>query len=244
MTNGLVRVAARRTHGGFSAHVDVLVRRPGARVRRSRRRRRLLAHQRQPHPRRRTISRCASPRSTGTASRPRPSWRTACGSPTTRPSSIASRAPGFNTVRIPYSDQMMSQNPVLGTMNINRNGINTDIAANAHGARRARQDHRLLRPDRPARDARQPSLQRRQLGAGKRTVVHERVPREHLARQLARAHDAIPRQHHGGRRWTCATNRTPAPAGAAIPRAAARPTTGMPPPRAPATPSSRSIRTC
>lgn len=38
---------------------------------------------------------------------------------------------GFNTVRIPYSDQMMVQNPVLGTMNINRNGINTDIAANA-----------------------------------------------------------------------------------------------------------------
>lgn len=38
---------------------------------------------------------------------------------------------GFNTVRIPYSDQMVSQNPVLGTLNINRNGINTDIAANA-----------------------------------------------------------------------------------------------------------------
>jgi endoglucanase len=38
---------------------------------------------------------------------------------------------GFNTVRIPYSDQMLTQNPVLGTMNINRNMINTDIAANA-----------------------------------------------------------------------------------------------------------------
>ncbi|HEU5135109.1 MAG TPA: IPT/TIG domain-containing protein [Steroidobacteraceae bacterium] len=38
---------------------------------------------------------------------------------------------GFNTVRIPYSDQMVSQNPVLGTLNINRDGINTDIAANA-----------------------------------------------------------------------------------------------------------------
>jgi len=41
------------------------------------------------------------------------------------------KSSGFNTVRIPYSDQMVSQNPVLGTMNINRNGINTDIAANA-----------------------------------------------------------------------------------------------------------------
>ena len=41
------------------------------------------------------------------------------------------KSSGFNTVRIPYSDQMMSQNPVLGTMNINRNGINTDIAADA-----------------------------------------------------------------------------------------------------------------
>ena len=41
------------------------------------------------------------------------------------------KSSGFNTVRIPYSDQMFSQNPVLGTMNINRNGINTDIAANA-----------------------------------------------------------------------------------------------------------------
>src|SRR3954464_513216 len=41
------------------------------------------------------------------------------------------KSSGFNTVRVPYSDQMMSQNPVLGTMNINRNGINTDIAANA-----------------------------------------------------------------------------------------------------------------
>ena len=41
------------------------------------------------------------------------------------------KSSGFNTVRIPYSDQMMSQNPVLGTLNINRNGINTDIAANA-----------------------------------------------------------------------------------------------------------------
>jgi len=41
------------------------------------------------------------------------------------------KSSGFNTVRIPYSDQMLSQNPVLGTMNINRNGINTDIAANA-----------------------------------------------------------------------------------------------------------------
>jgi endoglucanase len=38
---------------------------------------------------------------------------------------------GYNTVRIPLSDQMVQQNPVLGTMNINRNGINTDIAANA-----------------------------------------------------------------------------------------------------------------
>jgi endoglucanase len=38
---------------------------------------------------------------------------------------------GFNTVRIPYSDQMMTQNPVLGTMNINRNGINTDIPLSA-----------------------------------------------------------------------------------------------------------------
>jgi endoglucanase len=41
------------------------------------------------------------------------------------------KSSGFNTVRIPYSDQMMTQNPVLGTLNINRNGINTDIAANA-----------------------------------------------------------------------------------------------------------------
>jgi endoglucanase len=41
------------------------------------------------------------------------------------------KSSGFNTVRIPYSDQMVSQNPVLGTMNINRNGINTDIAADA-----------------------------------------------------------------------------------------------------------------
>ena len=41
------------------------------------------------------------------------------------------KSSGFNTVRIPYSDQVVSQNPVLGTMNINRNGINTDIAANA-----------------------------------------------------------------------------------------------------------------
>ncbi|HEV7608566.1 MAG TPA: cellulase family glycosylhydrolase [Steroidobacteraceae bacterium] len=41
------------------------------------------------------------------------------------------KSSGFNTVRIPYSDQMIQQNPVLGTMNINRNGINTDIAANA-----------------------------------------------------------------------------------------------------------------
>jgi endoglucanase len=41
------------------------------------------------------------------------------------------KSSGFNTVRIPYSDQMLTQNPVLGTMNINRNGINTDIAANA-----------------------------------------------------------------------------------------------------------------
>ena len=41
------------------------------------------------------------------------------------------KSSGFNTVRIPYSDQMVTQNPVLGTMNINRNGINTDIAANA-----------------------------------------------------------------------------------------------------------------
>jgi endoglucanase len=41
------------------------------------------------------------------------------------------KSSGFNTVRIPFSDQMVSQNPVLGTMNINRNGINTDIAANA-----------------------------------------------------------------------------------------------------------------
>ena len=41
------------------------------------------------------------------------------------------KSTGFNTVRIPYSDQMMTQNPVLGTLNINRNGINTDIAANA-----------------------------------------------------------------------------------------------------------------
>ena len=41
------------------------------------------------------------------------------------------KSSGFNTVRIPYSDQVLSQNPVLGTTNINRNGINTDIAANA-----------------------------------------------------------------------------------------------------------------
>lgn len=41
------------------------------------------------------------------------------------------KSSGFNTVRIPYSDQVVSQNPVLGTMNINRNGINTDIAADA-----------------------------------------------------------------------------------------------------------------
>jgi endoglucanase len=41
------------------------------------------------------------------------------------------KSSGFNTVRIPYSDQMVSQNPVLGTTNINRNGINTDIAADA-----------------------------------------------------------------------------------------------------------------
>jgi len=41
------------------------------------------------------------------------------------------KSSGFNTVRMPYSDQMVQQNPVLGTMNINRNGINTDIAANA-----------------------------------------------------------------------------------------------------------------
>jgi len=41
------------------------------------------------------------------------------------------KSSGFNTVRIPYSDQVISQNPVLGTANINRNGINTDIAADA-----------------------------------------------------------------------------------------------------------------
>ncbi len=41
------------------------------------------------------------------------------------------KSSGFNTVRIPYSDQMVQQNPVLGTLNINRNGINTDIPANA-----------------------------------------------------------------------------------------------------------------
>jgi endoglucanase len=41
------------------------------------------------------------------------------------------KSSGFNTVRIPYSDQMVSQNPVLGTTNINRNGINTDIPADA-----------------------------------------------------------------------------------------------------------------
>ena len=41
------------------------------------------------------------------------------------------KSSGFNTVRIPYSDQMVSQNPVLGTLNVNRTGINTDIPANA-----------------------------------------------------------------------------------------------------------------
>jgi len=41
------------------------------------------------------------------------------------------KSSGFNTVRIPYSDQVIAQNPVLGTTNINRNGINTDIAADA-----------------------------------------------------------------------------------------------------------------
>src|SRR5262245_36681162 len=41
------------------------------------------------------------------------------------------KSSGFNTVRIPYSDEMVSSNPVLGTMNINRNMINTDIAADA-----------------------------------------------------------------------------------------------------------------
>ena len=44
--------------------------------------------------------------------------------------------------------------------------------------------------------------------------------------------------------WICAMNRTPAPAGAAIRPAAAPPTTGRPPLRAPATPSSRSTRIC
>jgi endoglucanase len=41
------------------------------------------------------------------------------------------KSSGFNTVRIPYSDEMVSSNPVLGTLNINRNGINTDIPADA-----------------------------------------------------------------------------------------------------------------
>lgn len=41
------------------------------------------------------------------------------------------KSSGYNTVRIPLSDQMVQQNPVLGTMNIDRNGINTDIPANA-----------------------------------------------------------------------------------------------------------------
>ena len=41
------------------------------------------------------------------------------------------KSSGFNTVRIPYSDQVVSQNPVVGSDGINRNGINTDIPANA-----------------------------------------------------------------------------------------------------------------
>ena len=109
------------------------------------------------------------------------------------------KSSGFNAVRIPYSDQMVSQNPVLGTMNINRNGINTDIAGGRARSRRAGQDHRPLRHHRPARDSRQSPVQRRQFRAGKRTVVHQRVPREHLAGQLARAHHALQRQHHGHR---------------------------------------------
>jgi endoglucanase len=38
---------------------------------------------------------------------------------------------GYNTVRIPLSDQLVAQNPVPPSTAINRNGMNTDIATNA-----------------------------------------------------------------------------------------------------------------
>jgi endoglucanase len=41
------------------------------------------------------------------------------------------KSSGYNTVRIPLSDQLVAQNPVPPSTAINRNGINTDIPANA-----------------------------------------------------------------------------------------------------------------
>ena len=41
------------------------------------------------------------------------------------------KSSGFNTVRIPLSDQVVAQNPVPPATAINRNGMNTDWPANA-----------------------------------------------------------------------------------------------------------------
>jgi endoglucanase len=37
------------------------------------------------------------------------------------------KSSGYNTIRIPYSDQMVQTNPVVAATSINRNGINTDL---------------------------------------------------------------------------------------------------------------------
>jgi len=151
------------------------------------------------------------------------------------------KSSGFNTVRIPYSDQMVSQNPVLGTTNINRNGINTDIAADARaldvldkivaycgtiGLRVILDNHR----SNAGNSAQENGL----------WFTGEFPESTWLANWRASlpATTATPRSSA----WICATSRMPAPAGAAILRAAVPPMTGRRPPRVPATRSSRSTR--
>ena len=99
-----------------------------------------------------------SPASTGSASRPRTTRRTGCGPRTTRTCSTRSRRLGFNTIRLPFSNQLFDAGSTPERHRLLRK--NPDLQG-LTGAADHGQDRRLRRADRPAGHPGPPPARRR-----------------------------------------------------------------------------------
>ena len=119
---------------------------------------------------------------------------------------------GYNTIRIPFSNQMVETPIVPQNLSFyNATGpINTDLKG-LNALQDPRQDHHLRGPGGPQGHPGRPPLRGRGVRRGQRPVVHEHLHQPGLGERLGHAGQNGTRATPPWSASTCATSRTPRP---------------------------------